>query len=826
MNKNEQLNKINDELVNLTESPLYQYRINNDYQPVVGEGDINAEVLFIGEAPGKTEAETGRPFCGASGRILDELLDSIGWDRDTVYITNVVKDRPPENRDPTASEIALYTPFLNRQIDIIKPYVVATLGRFAMEFMFVNYSNNLPLISRGKNAGQPKIPKISDAHGNIYSLQTNRGTNFKFIPLFHPAVALYNPNNKTDLLTDFKLLPDVIKADNWSPNWYSKQMFDQLELLEDYQDLPTEWQMKELFGYDSYHDPQIEKDIKKGIRELKKFAKKWSGREDWLQSISALKEVLDEYFVPTSAVKPLYYLGLLTTKNTEDSELQALDAKYSEQVSQAAEACLFFELGLGKVDKSTQKKFLKSPTLSDYKFWLQELFADAKYDLSQAEERIISRYSRPKYGLWIESLQKSLNKKTVNWRGKELGHAEVAAMVGLEHNTARRRSLNNKLFDLYAELEDTAEGAMNAILLNRKISNDLRGYRKPYSATVRSYQNTEREVEDLVSVVRDNYKIVHQFYRFKQRVMELDDFTYADRNVDVGRVSAEYSYGDSIAVIDRVLNKFNRECSTTFQRMVSTGHYDVYPSVGKRGGAYHASTTDQPGVVFLNHVDGFNEMMTIAHETGHALHSNFSKTNQPYQYQGYTTSTAEVASTFFENLVFYDQLPDLSPQDQFVALMAKMNNGVNTIHRQIALFEIERQLHEHIKDSGHVSAAHMKDILLSEFRNHLGKSVEVDDKIGNFVHVMTQAHFASPFYVYSYAYGEMIARALHEVYLSDNVQGTEAVINFMSAGSSAKPKDIFRKSGIKVGVELWEDALEAMKADLRKLKRLHRKLNK
>ena len=210
MNKEAQMEQIRQELINFKKSPLYEYRIENGYYPVIGEGDPNAKVMFIGEAPGENEAKMARPFCGASGRILDQLLESINLDRDDVYITNVVKDRPPANRDPSPDEIALYTPFLIRQIDIIQPVIVASLGRFGMEFMFQNFDNDLELITKGKKIGQPKIPKISEAHGHTYDLKTAEVTAFKLLPLYHPAVALYNGSQKVVLLEDFKILSKLI----------------------------------------------------------------------------------------------------------------------------------------------------------------------------------------------------------------------------------------------------------------------------------------------------------------------------------------------------------------------------------------------------------------------------------------------------------------------------------------------------------------------------------------------------------------------------------------------------------------------------------------
>ncbi len=187
------LKKIEDELINFKESPLYEYRTKNNYHPVVGEGNHNAKIIFIGEAPGENEAIKAKPFCGASGRILDELLRSINLNRDDVYVSNIVKDRPPENRDPTPQEIELYAPFLDRQINTIQPAVVATLGRFSMKYIMDSF---------GLSAQGGPISKL---HGKIFEAPTSWGT-VKIIPLYHPAVALYGASKKVDLLNDFKVL--------------------------------------------------------------------------------------------------------------------------------------------------------------------------------------------------------------------------------------------------------------------------------------------------------------------------------------------------------------------------------------------------------------------------------------------------------------------------------------------------------------------------------------------------------------------------------------------------------------------------------------------
>lgn len=193
--KTTELKKIRDEVFAFV-SPLADERRKNNVFPVLGEGSHDAKIMFIGEAPGKNEAATGKPFCGSAGRVLDELLASVNIARKDVYVTNIVKDRPPMNRDPFPDEIVAYAPFLMRQIDIIQPKVIATLGRFSMQFILEKFA---PLTLGG----------ISALHGQVIDGEAPYGP-IKIVPLFHPAAALYKPDLKDAMLQDIKILPTLI----------------------------------------------------------------------------------------------------------------------------------------------------------------------------------------------------------------------------------------------------------------------------------------------------------------------------------------------------------------------------------------------------------------------------------------------------------------------------------------------------------------------------------------------------------------------------------------------------------------------------------------
>lgn len=191
------LEALAEEVKNLTISPLYDYRVRHSYHSVIGEGAADANLMFVGEAPGENEAKQGRPFVGAAGRVLDELLASIGLRREEVYITNIVKDRPPNNRDPRQGEIELYAPFLQRQIDIIRPKVIVPLGRFSMDFILAEFKE------------PEQGHKIGVLHGQVLHGVTGYGS-IAIVPLYHPAAAFYNQSLQHALREDFQVLKQFV----------------------------------------------------------------------------------------------------------------------------------------------------------------------------------------------------------------------------------------------------------------------------------------------------------------------------------------------------------------------------------------------------------------------------------------------------------------------------------------------------------------------------------------------------------------------------------------------------------------------------------------
>jgi DNA polymerase len=167
-------------------------------QLVFAGGNPDADIVFIGEAPGKNEDLQGKPFVGAAGKFLNEMLAGIGLEREDIYITNIVKYRPPNNRDPWPDEKKAFLPYLQAQLEVIQPKIVATLGRHSMNCF-------LPDLQISQVHGEPKRIKLQmkEHSGDILEVV--------ILPLFHPAAALYNGGMRQTLVDDFSRIPDIIK---------------------------------------------------------------------------------------------------------------------------------------------------------------------------------------------------------------------------------------------------------------------------------------------------------------------------------------------------------------------------------------------------------------------------------------------------------------------------------------------------------------------------------------------------------------------------------------------------------------------------------------
>jgi len=579
----------------------------------------------------------------------------------------------------------------------------------------------------------------------------------------------------------------------------------------------TEWNLK-LF-YKSKKDPQIEKDVEKIQRAYTAFEKKYRNRSDYLKNERVLLKALRDHeklAAIAGSMRPLLFFFYTKELNGQNQEAHAMLTKLSNEITEYGNKVLFFHLKLGHISKKTQRKFLQSKLLLPYRYELQRLFEESKYDLSEKEERILNLKSLPSHELWVEGNEKLLSKQTVRFRGRDLPMAEASNKIN-NLPTQDRRALGDAIMERLRDISDFAESEVNAIMLNKKINDELRGYRNPYSATIQAYENNEKSVLNLVETITKHFHLSHRFYKLKAKMLGLQTLSYADRSARVGKIATMFPFSRSVRMLHDTLQEIDPVYAKIFGQFLADGQIDVYSKVGKGGGAYCSGSINNPTFVLLNHTNTLDSFTTLAHEMGHAIHTEMAK-KQPVRYQGYSTSVAETASTLFETIAFERLFERLSEKEKVVALHDKINDDVSTVFRQIAFFNFERELHESGREKGSLSAEAIAKLLNQHMKAYLGPAFKLKDLDGYFF--VKVSHFRNFFYVYSYAYGQLISKSIAARFLADNSYRRQ-IKEFLSAGRSKSPEQIFKDIGIDTTrPSFFVEGLKSIENDIGRLEKL------
>jgi oligoendopeptidase F len=585
--------------------------------------------------------------------------------------------------------------------------------------------------------------------------------------------------------------------------------------------IKTTWNFSKL--YKDIDDKKIELDIKNIDKLFKAFAKKYEDRK-FIKSSKSLLEALNDYNIlsKNTSSKPLWYLGLQQALNSSNNDIQAKLTKLSNDYLKSYKHILFFTLVISKVETKTQVKYLNDKALKKYHYYLKVLFDQGKHTLSENEEKILTDKAQVAHTAWEEMNDRYINQQTVKFKNKDMSLSE-AMSIKADLPRKDRRVLHKAVMEKYKEISFVAEGELNAVIQNKRIDDELRGFTKPYEATIMGYENDLKSIEGLVDIVTKNNHISHDFFKLKARVLnkkeKSDDknITMADLGTSVSTAKTggkKIDFKDACKMVSESFLEIDKEFSDIFESYLASGQIDVYPKLGKRTGAFCSPNTEVPTYVMLNYADKLSDVSTLAHEMGHAIHSDLAKT-QGTIYEGYTISVAEVASTFFENVLFDNLLKVASPEEKKDLLINKVQHNIFTIFAQIAYFQYEKNIHKAIREKGFVSREELASMFADCRRSYVGDALQVvpDDGYA-YVYI---SHFRSFFYVYTYAYGQIIANALYEEYKKDK-KFSEKIKIFLKTGGSMSPEDTFKTIGIDTSrPDFFKKGLEKIEKDLREV---------
>lgn len=584
-------------------------------------------------------------------------------------------------------------------------------------------------------------------------------------------------------------------------------------------DYKTAWNFTLL--YKSDNDPQIERDMEEIERACKAFEKKYS-KKDFISTPTKLLAALKDYDAleaMADAAKPWWYFALRTDFDSSDTKVAARATQYEQRITVATNAVQFFSLRIASIPKTKQKTFITYAGLAPYRHMLEQIFRGARHLLPEGEEQLSALLNQTSRAMWIEGGEKLLNQRTFLWKGKQVPVAQAIAMLP-NQSMKDRQILNTKINEMLKAASGFSEIEINAVVNHKKVLDERRKFSKPYSGTVLSYQNDDATVENIVATVSKRFDISHRFYKLHAKLLGVKKTTVADRGAKIGSIKTKFTFPEAVALVRDSFESIDPRYAVILERFATNGQLDVYPKKGKRGGAYCWGAGKEHTFVLLNHVDNITSTETLAHEMGHAIHTEFSN-KQPARYRHYSTATAEVASTFFECIAGELIEQNLSERERIVFLHNKILGDVMTIFRQIACFNFELELHERIRKEGQLSKEAMAQLLAKHLRSYLGDAVTVTDDDGYFFAYWS--HIRNFFYVYTYAFGQIVSRALFEKWKADKSYAKK-IDQFLNAGGSMTPEDIFASIGINVrDPKFFLEGLKGIEKDLDRLEKMAKK---
>jgi len=593
----------------------------------------------------------------------------------------------------------------------------------------------------------------------------------------------------------------------------------------------TVWNLRPLFAGDT--DARMAEKRMTVEQKSYAFINVWKDRTDYLEDPLTLRQALDQYeswkrHYGTDGDEG-YYFWLRTQQDQLDAKLKAKFNKIDDFSKKMENESQFFHLRIARIKPGAQKKFLRHETLSKYRHFLERIFAESHYHLSEPEEKILNLKSATSHTNWTKMTSGFLSKEertvlTEKGKKKVMPFTEI---IGLMNSKNKRvRSAAAQAFnDILQENVDIAEAELNSVLANKKIDDELRSSPRPDTLRHLADDIESEVVDTLIDSVAGRFEIASRYYALKAKLLKVGKLEYHERNVEYGIVAKNFPYQRSVNLVYAVMNKLDRKFGEIFAGFVTNGQIDAYPRKGKDSGAFCAHhLMSQPTYILLNHANKLHDVLTIAHELGHGINNELIKTKQHALDFGTPTSTAEVASTFMEDFVLEEIIHAADDELRLAIMMQKLNDDVSSIFRQVACYRFEQELHREFRARGYLSKKEIGGLFQKHMSAYMGKAVEQSAGSENWW--VYWNHIRYFFYVYSYASGLLISKSLQNSVKRDPAFIVK-VKEFLSAGLSESPKNIFSRLGIDISDRLfWDKGLDEVEKLLDDTELLAKRLGK
>ncbi len=569
------------------------------------------------------------------------------------------------------------------------------------------------------------------------------------------------------------------------------------------------WDLSDLFPA---HDSA---EMKEAFKTLEEFVANFEGYREKLSPEMDVEEFMNIVEEQESSARLAgrvgQYSGLWFSEDTQNQEALTFQAKVQQFMAGVRNRTMFFSLWWKSLEDEQTKRFME--VAGEYQYWLEQIRNFKPYTLTEPEEKIINIKDVTGVNA-IQTLYSSITnrytfKVEVDGEEKELTRGELMALVQGSDPDVRARAYQ-ELYKVYGDDGPILGQMYQAIVRDYRNENlDLRGFANPIS--VRNLDNDipDEVVDTLLEVAEQNTGLFQRFFKIKAKWLKMDKLRRYDIYAPVVSADKTYEYGDAVQMVLDSFEDFSPRVAQLARRVFDEQHIDSSVRKGKRGGAFcsYADPALTP-FVLVNYNGKANDVGTIAHELGHAVHGMLAENHNAFTFQS-NLPLAETASTFAEMLLVDLLLEKETDEDvRRDILFSQVDDAYATIMRQSFFGLFEKEAHEMVSQDASVeelAAAYMRNL-----EKQFGDSLELSDEFRwEWVSIPHIYHW--PFYVYAYAFGQLLVLALYQQYKNEGDSFIPRYLEILSAGGSISPIDILDRAGVDVRkAAFWQGGFDVL----------------
>ena len=586
------------------------------------------------------------------------------------------------------------------------------------------------------------------------------------------------------------------------------------------------WDLSTVFATDETWEAELAK-LDADLEDAKKY------KGHLTQSSKNLLTITEHYLDLSRRLEKVYvYASMKNDQDTTVAKYQEYQAKATALYAKYSEVFAFYEPELMQLSAGDFAAFVaETPALSAYAHFFEQLFKRQAHVLSQKEEELLAG-AHEIFGAAGETFEILDNADIVfpvvlDDEGNEvqLTHGNFISLLESKNRDVRKAAYEA----MYATYEQFQHTYAKTLQTNVKVHNyDARvhHFKSAREAALSANFIPEAVYDTLIDRVNAHLPLLHRYVELRKKILKLDDLKMYDIHTPLSEMDMSFTYEEALKKAEEVLAVFGKDYSERVHRAFTERWIDVHVNKGKRSGAYSGGAYDTNAFMLLNWQDTLDNLFTLVHETGHSLHSTFTRENQPYVYGDYSIFLAEIASTTNENILTETLLKEVDDDKARFAILNHFLDGFKgTIFRQAQFAEFEDMIHKADQAGEVLTSEYLNNLYADLNEKYYGLSKEDNPEIQ--YEWARIPHFYYNYYVYQYATGFSAASALAKKILSKEENALENYLNYLKAGNSDYPIEVMKKAGVDMTkADYLKEAMQVFAQRLDELEALVSELEK